>query len=65
MSNVEFAQKFALERKKLVDMAHENLQDVQSRMKKYYDHTRSNTVFKIGDLVMLDTKNLYLNRPGN
>lgn len=65
MSNVEFAQKFALERKRLVDMARENLQDAQVRMKKYYDRTRSNVVFKIGDLVMLDTKNLPLKHAGN
>ena len=48
------------QRKKLIDLARMNLQEAQARQKRYYDRKRSDVLFKIGDLVMLDTKNLQL-----
>ena len=52
--------KFAKDRQDLVRKARENLEQVQERQKKYYDSKRTSLTFSVGDLVLLDTKNLPL-----
>ncbi|GMF40797.1 unnamed protein product [Phytophthora lilii] len=56
----EFAKKFARERQKNVERAQKNLEEAQARQKEYYDRKRRQVVYKEGDLVLLDTKNLPL-----
>ncbi|DBA03764.1 TPA: hypothetical protein N0F65_005654, partial [Lagenidium giganteum] len=56
----DYASKFATDRRKLVELARKNLLAAQERRKKYYDRKRREIKFSIGDLVMLDTKNLSL-----
>ncbi|POM61409.1 LOW QUALITY PROTEIN: polyprotein [Phytophthora palmivora] len=56
----EFAKNFARERQEVVEQAQENLKHAQERQKEYYDRKRRQVVFKEGDLVLLDTKNLPL-----
>ncbi|POM81489.1 Hypothetical protein PHPALM_531 [Phytophthora palmivora] len=56
----EFAKNFARERQEDVEQAQENLKHAQERQKEYYDRKRRQVVFKEGDLVLLDTKNLPL-----
>ncbi|POM68737.1 Polyprotein [Phytophthora palmivora] len=56
----EFAKNFARERQEVVEQAQENKKHAQERQKEYYDRKRRQVVFKEGDLVLLDTKNLPL-----
>ncbi|POM80943.1 LOW QUALITY PROTEIN: Retrotransposon nucleocapsid protein [Phytophthora palmivora] len=56
----EFAKNFALERQQVVKQAQGNVKHAQERQKAYYDRQRRQVVFKEGDLVLLDTKNLPL-----
>ncbi|KAJ8575624.1 hypothetical protein ON010_g3587 [Phytophthora cinnamomi] len=56
----EFAKNFAMERQDIVERAQKNLEEAQARQKEYYDRKRRQVVFKRGDLVLLDTKNLPL-----
>ncbi|GMF68897.1 unnamed protein product [Phytophthora fragariaefolia] len=56
----EFAKNFAKERQEIVERARQNLKEAQARQKEYYGRKRRQVVFKEGDLVLLDTKNLPL-----
>ncbi|KAG6614963.1 Retrotransposon protein [Phytophthora cinnamomi] len=56
----ELAKNFAKERQEIVERAQKNLEEAQARQKEYYDRKRRQVVFKRGDLVLLDTKNLPL-----
>ncbi|CAI5712017.1 unnamed protein product [Peronospora farinosa] len=56
----ELASKFAKDRQDVVRKARKNLEQAQERQKKYYDSKRTNLTFNVGDLVLLDTKNLPL-----
>ncbi|KAG6613497.1 Retroelement pol Polyprotein [Phytophthora cinnamomi] len=56
----EFAKNFAKERQEIVERAQKNLEEAQARQNEYYDRKRRQVVFKRGDLVLLDTKNLPL-----
>ena len=60
MPNNEFAVNFAENRKKVLKLAIDNLRQAQQRQKAYYDKRRSNVTFKLGDLVLLATRNLPL-----
>ena len=51
---------FAKDRQDLVRKAREILEQAQERPKKYYDYIRLSLTFNVGDLVLLDTKNLPL-----
>ncbi|GMF36713.1 unnamed protein product [Phytophthora fragariaefolia] len=56
----EFAKNLAKERQEIVARARQNLKVAQARQKEYYDRKRRQVVFKEGDLVLLDMKNLPL-----
>ena len=56
----EFAARFAKDRNELVLRARDNLMQAQAQQKKYYDKKRQSISFKVGDWVLLDTKNLSL-----
>ena len=56
----ELASNFAKDSQDLVHKARENLEQAQERQKKYYDSKRTRFTFSVGDLVLLDTKNLPL-----
>ncbi|GMF29401.1 unnamed protein product [Phytophthora fragariaefolia] len=56
----DFAKNFAKERQEIEECARQNLKEAQARQKEYYDRKRRQVVFKEGDLVLLDTKNLPL-----
>ena len=54
----EFASKFAKDCQDLVGKARVKLEQAQEIQKKYYDSKRTSLAFSVGDLVLLDTKNL-------
>ncbi|POM62321.1 Retroelement [Phytophthora palmivora] len=56
----EFANNSARERQEVVEQPQVNLKHAQERQKEYYDRKRRQEVFKEGDVVLLDTKNLPL-----
>ncbi|KAG6623028.1 Retrotransposon protein [Phytophthora cinnamomi] len=56
----EITTNFAKERQEIVELAQKNLVEAQARKKEYYDRKRRQVVFKEGDMVLLDTKNLPL-----
>jgi transposase InsO family protein len=56
----ELARSFAKERQDIVERARQNLEQAQAKQKEYYDRKRREIIFKEGDLVLLDTKNLPL-----
>ncbi|POM69885.1 Retrotransposon protein [Phytophthora palmivora] len=54
----EFVKNFARERREVVVHAQDNLKHAQERQKEYYDRKHRQVVFKEGDLILFDTKNL-------
>ncbi|CAI5708325.1 unnamed protein product [Peronospora effusa] len=56
----EFVSKFAKDRQDVVRKAPKPLDQAQERQKKYYDSKEKKLTFNVGDLVLLDTKNLPL-----
>lgn len=58
----ELASKLAKDRQDLVRKAREYLEQAQERQKKYYDSKRTSLTFKVGDLFLLDAKNLTLKK---
>ncbi|KAH9143472.1 hypothetical protein AeRB84_012535 [Aphanomyces euteiches] len=56
----EYAKNFSERRQEMIKMALENMENVQDRQKNCYDRRRSSVEFKLGDLVMLATRNIPL-----
>ncbi|OWY99942.1 Retrotransposon protein [Phytophthora megakarya] len=56
----EFSKNFAYYRQEMIEQAQKKLEAAQGRQKEYYDRKRRQVVFKQGNLVLLDTKNLPL-----
>jgi hypothetical protein len=63
-SRNEAADDFVTKMKKIRDEATAALEKAPKRMKKYYDeHRREAPVFKVGDMVLLEGKNIETDRP--
>ena len=58
------AQQLVLKQQAFLQMARDKMAESQDRMKYYYDRNRSQQMFEIGELVLLDNKNLDIRHKG-